>query len=155
MKYCREKNFPHMRSLKGTSLPVFWQGKNIISKLKNKIRVEIRKNKSNTRWKRIAKYPESTKQLRATQPEKWPPVCRFSAQKRGGYHGPWSHCSGIFQQEERTADKLNGRLGALTKFKAAGSMPTSNFSFGLSECHLLRSQFPAVLCSTHTILAQL
>lgn len=61
MKYCRENNFPYIRSLKGTSLPFFWQGKNIIFKLKNKIRVEIGKNKSNTRWKRIAKYPESTK----------------------------------------------------------------------------------------------
>lgn len=60
MNYCREKNFPHMSSLEGTSLPLFWQGKNIIFKLKNKIRVEIGKNKSNTRWKRVAKYPEST-----------------------------------------------------------------------------------------------
>lgn len=56
--------------------------------------------------------PREHKASRATEPEKWLPVCRFSAQKRGGHHGPWSHCSAIFQQEEHAADKLNGRLGA-------------------------------------------
>ena len=90
--------------------------------------------------------PREHKASRATQPEKRPLVCRFSAQKRGGYHRLWSHCSAIFQQEEHAADKLYGRLGCLARFTAAGSMPTSNFNFGLSECHSLRLWFPAVLC---------
>lgn len=93
--------------------------------------------------KRIAKYPESTQQLRLHS-QKWPPVCR-SAQKREAITDPGAIARPSFSR--KNAQQTNSRrLGALTKFKAAGSMPTSNFSFGLSECHLLRSQFPAVLC---------
>ena len=101
--------------------------------------------------KKSCKIPREHRTLGATQPKKWPPVCHFPAQKRGGYHRPWSHCSAIFQQEEHAADKLNGRQGGLTKFKAAGAMPTSNFNFGLRECHSPRSQVSscAVLNSHH------
>ena len=46
----------------------------------------------------------------ATQPGKWPPAHHPLAEKGGGYHRSWSHCSAIFRLEEHIADNLSGLL---------------------------------------------